>query len=193
MGGETVTVATLRAIDSELRTERLLLRPPRAGDGPAVHAAVVESLDALRAWPASLPWALQTPSVDASEAFCRHSEAAWTLRTALTYLAFDPDGQLVVSCSLHSIRWELPRFELGFWCRASRTRQGYASEACEALVHYALTSLGARRIEALPDEANVGSRAVCERVGLQLEGVLRHERVTPEGQLRNTCVYARIR
>lgn len=182
-----------RAIDSELRTDRLVLRPPRAGDGPAVHAAVVESLEALRAWPASLPWALQAPSVDASEAFCRQSDAAWTLRTALTYLAFDAQGQLVVNCSLHTIQWELPKFELGFWCRSSRTRQGYAAEACEALVQYALEALGARRIEALPDEANTPSRAVCERVGLQLEGILRHERVTPEGQLRNTCVYARIR
>jgi RimJ/RimL family protein N-acetyltransferase len=186
-------VGILSAIDSELRTERLLLRPPRAGDGPAVHAAVVESLDALRAWPASLPWALQPPSVDASETFCRQSAAAWTLRTALSYLAFDAEGELVVSCSLHSIQWELPRFELGFWCRTSRTRQGYAAEACDALVQYAFEALGARRVEALPDEANAGSRAVCERVGLQLEGVLRHERVTPTGQLRNTCVYARIR
>jgi RimJ/RimL family protein N-acetyltransferase len=191
--GRRVTVGILGSIDSELHTERLRLRPPRAGDGPALHAAVVESLDALRAWPASLPWALQPPSVEASEAYCRQSAAAWTLRTALTYLAFDAEGHLVISCSLHSIQWELPKFELGFWCRSSRTRQGYAAEACGALVRYALEALGARRIEALADEANAGSRAVCEQVGMQLEGILRNERVTPDGQLRNTCVYARIR
>ena len=112
---------------------------------------------------------------------------------SLSVEAKNAEGELVVSCSLHSIQWELPKFELGFWCRSSRTRQGYAAEACDALVQYAFEALGARRVEALPDEANAGSRAVCERVGLQLEGVLRHERVTPTGQLRNTCVYARIR
>ncbi|ANH71035.1 GNAT family N-acetyltransferase [Mitsuaria sp. 7] len=183
----------LREVASELRTDRLLLRIPRPGDGARVHEAVVETLDALRAWPASLPWAMFEPSVDASEVYCRESAAAFIKRSALVYLAFDAQDSLVASLSLHSIDWVVPKFELGFWCRASRQRQGLMSEAASALKRYAFDRLGARRVEAFPDEANAGSRAVCEAIGMQLEGVLRNDRVTPEGVARSTSIYAAVR
>jgi RimJ/RimL family protein N-acetyltransferase len=182
----------LREIAAELHTDRLLLRPPRPGDGARVHEAVVETLDALRAWPASLPWAMAPPSVAASETFCRESAAAFLKRSELVYLAFDSRDSLVAACSLHGIHWSIPKFELGFWCRSGRQRQGLASEAASALVRHAFESLGAKRVEAFPDEANAGSRGVCEAAGLELEGVLRNERVTPSGEQRNTCVYAAI-
>jgi RimJ/RimL family protein N-acetyltransferase len=147
----------------------------------------------LRAWPASLPWAIEEPSVDASEAYCRESAAAFIKRSALVYLAFDLDGKMVASTSLHSINWNVPKFEVGFWCRSSLTGRGYTREAIAELVRYAFDSLGANRIDALPDEENAGSRRVCESVGMNLEGVLRNERRTPLGSLRNTCVYAAAR
>lgn len=185
--------AILRQVDPELSTTRLRLRCPREGDGLVVHEAVVESLAELRAWPASLPWAMGEPSVVASESFCRDSAASFITRSALVYLAFESSGKLVAITSLHSINWHVPKFELGFWCRSSLTGRGYTKEAIGELVRYAFESLGASRVEALPDEQNMGSRAVCESVGLKLEGVLKNERITPEGSLRNTCVYAAAR
>lgn len=188
-----VVPGVLREVPPERRTQRLRLRSPRPGDGAQVHAAVVETLAHLRAWPASLPWALQEPSVEASEVYCRESAAAFLRREALVYLAFDDAGTLVASTSLHAIDWSVPKFELGFWCRASRQRQGLTAEAARELTRLAFEDLGARHVTALPDEANHASRAVCVAAGLALEGVLRHERVSPDGGLRNTCVYAAVR
>jgi RimJ/RimL family protein N-acetyltransferase len=185
--------AILRDVATELRTDRLLLRVPCPGDGDLVHAAVVDTLPALRAWPASLPWAMHVPSVTASETFCRESASAFLLRRGLVYLVFDAQQSLVGTCSLHSIDWALPKFELGFWCRGTRQRQGLATEATSALVRYAFDDLAAKRVEALTDEANIGSRRVCEAIGMQLEGVMRSERITPDGDVRNTCVYAIVK
>lgn len=184
--------AILRDVSTELRSPRLLLRAPRAGDGVAVHEAVVETLSVLRAWPASLPWAMAEPSVAASEVFCRESEAAFIRRTALVYLVFDEADRFVASTSLHGIDWSVPRFELGYWCRSSRHRQGLMTEAISCLLDYAFASLGARRVYAGTDEQNHPSRALCEAVGMQLEGILRNDRITPAGELRNSCSYARI-
>ena len=114
-------------------------------------------------------------------------------RTALVYLAFDNSGSLVASTSLHAINWSVPKFEVGFWCRTSRQGHGLAAEATSALVRYAFEGLGANRVDALPDELNRPSRAVCEAAGMQLEGVMRSERVSPNGVLRNTCIYAAVR
>ena len=189
-----MTAPILVDAPTEIETPRLLLRCPRAGDGAAVHAAVVESLPELRAWSASLPWAIPEPSVDASEIFCRESQAAFIRRTSLPYLAFErSSGRFIASTSLHRIHWEVPRFELGFWCRSSAQRQGYTREAARALLELAFTGLAARRVEAYTDELNVASRQLCVSVGMELEGVMRHERVDPCGTLRNTCVFAAVR
>ncbi|MFM8768181.1 MAG: GNAT family N-acetyltransferase, partial [Rubrivivax sp.] len=159
-----------------------------------VHEAVVESLQELRAWSASLPWAIPEPSVDASERFCRESQAAFIQRTSLPYLAFERStGRFIASTSLHSIQWDVPRIELGFWCRRSAHRQGYTREAARALLELAFTGLAGRRVEAYTDELNLASRQLCVSVGMELEGVMRHERVDRSRTLRNTCVFAEVR
>lgn len=183
----------LREVPAELHTERLWLRVPRPGDGAAVHEAVAESLADLRAWPASLPWALEAPSVERSEVFCREAAAAYLMRQWLAYLAFERStGRLVFSTGLHDIDWRVPAFETGYWCRSSAQRRGYGREAVGAVVNMAFTQLGARRVQVLTDARNTASRALCESLGLQLEGTHRHVRVTPAGELCDRCVYARI-
>ncbi len=182
----------LRNVPSELKTRNLTLRCPREGDGTVVFDAVLETLDDLRKWPASLPWSLIEPSIEESEKFCRTAQAQFINRTSLSYLAFDSAGKLVASVGLHDINWKVPKFELGFWCRSSSHRKGVASESAEALLKLAFHELNARRVEALSDEMNLASRGVCERIGMQLEGIMRSERVTPDGELRNTCIYACI-
>lgn len=109
-------------------------------------------------------------------------------------LAWDREtGQLVLATGLHRMNRTVPKFEMGFWCRGSRQGEGLVGEAARALLSLAWNTLHARRVEAFCDAANLPSRRVCERIGMTLEGVMRNERVTPTGELRDTCVYAAIR
>ena len=89
----------LLEVPEQIETQRLLIRCPRAGDGRIVHDSVVESLAALRAFPASLPWAMFEPSVAASEQFCREGEANYRLRTSLPMLLFLKEGNVHVGNS----------------------------------------------------------------------------------------------
>jgi RimJ/RimL family protein N-acetyltransferase len=184
----------LRDIPEQFETERLLVRCPRPGDGRAVHEAVVETLADLRAWPASLPWSLAEPSVDGSELFCREGQVDYLARRNLPMLLFLKDGNVYVGGSgLHAIDWSVPRFEIGYWCRKRYQGRGLLTEAVVAITEVAFTTLGARRVASLPDERNAASRRVVERAGYALEGVMRHERRTPDGEPRNTCLYAATR
>lgn len=131
------------------------------------------------------------PSIKASKTFCREASNSFSSRTALAYFAFDLDERFIAAASLHNINWRIPRFELGFWWRSSLHRRGYMREAAEALIQYALSQLGARRIDCITDERNQASRALCCcSLGMKLEGILHNERITPAGELRNTCIYA---
>ena len=70
-------------------------------------------------------------------------------------------------------------------------RHGYVSEAVRALVSVAENHLAAMRIELITDAENQRSRTVAERCGFSLEGQLNNERRSPDGSLRNICIYAR--
>lgn len=87
----------------------------------------------------------------------------------------------------------MPALEIGWWGRTSHLGQGLITEGARAVLHWGFAALGARRIYAPVDEENAASRRLCERIGMELEGRLRHERADPDGQLRNSCLYAAIR
>ena len=69
---------------------------------------------------------------------------------------------------------------------------GLASECVQLLCKMAFDALRARRVEIRCDTRNTRSRAVAERCGFELEGVLRRESLGVDGEPRDTAVYARI-
>jgi RimJ/RimL family protein N-acetyltransferase len=181
-------------VPEQLLTERLVLAAPRAGLGQAMNAAVRESFEQLQPW---MPWAEAEPSIEDTETVMRHQLAKFVLRSDLAYQFYlrTPDGQasrLLGGTGLHRLDWAVRRFEIGYWVRSSAAGQGYVTEAVKALADMAFTELRARRVEIRMDANNQRSRAVAERCGFELEGVLRRDSLTPAGEVRDTCVYARI-
>jgi RimJ/RimL family protein N-acetyltransferase len=178
-------------LPSTLSTERLLLRAPQPGDGAVVHESVAETLEDLRRHPSSMPWALAEQTVATAEEYCRRGAAGWLLRNDFPFLLFRrADGAHVGNCGIHRFDWERRVFEIGWWCRRSQQGQGYITEAVRALVDFAFTHLGARRLWAGADDANVRSWRVAERAGFLLEGTLRSERGDPDGSRRDMRVYS---
>lgn len=183
----------LRDLPASIETARLLMRPPRSGDGAAVHEAIVESLPELRRFLASLPWVAEEQTRESAEVFCRNAESNFLARRDLPFLLLGREsGRLVGACGLHRTNWEVPKTEVGYWVRASESGKGYVTEAVNGLVAFALGVIGAERIEIITDAENLASRRVAERCGFTLEGILRRERRAPQGSLRDTCIYARL-
>jgi RimJ/RimL family protein N-acetyltransferase len=173
----------------EIRTPRLVLRAPHPDFAPAVNEAIAESFEALHQW---MPWAAELPSVEDSRLQQARGREAFLAREDLPVVIFR--GDRVVGCSgLHRMDWQVPRFEIGYWVRTSDTGQGIASETVTALEQAAFGRLAARRVEIRTDTRNTASRAIPERLGYALEGILRNEALHTDGSLRDTAVYAKIR
>ena len=83
-------------------------------------------------------------------------------------------GTLVGSSGLHRIDWEVPKFEIGYWCRTGFTGRGYVTEAVRGISAFAFDVLGARRVEIRCDSRNLPSARGAERAGFRLEGELRN-------------------
>ncbi|HET7034707.1 MAG TPA: GNAT family N-acetyltransferase [Thermomicrobiaceae bacterium] len=175
-------------IPDSLETERLVLRAPRAGDGAALNAAIRESRQRLRPW---LPFAVKLPSVAETEEWARRAAAAFIQRTALTYVLLLADDESVVGVSeLRCRSWDVPSFELGYWCRTRFEGRGYVGETARALTRLAFEGLGANRVEIRMDARNERSRRVAERAGYRLEGTLHNDMRDLQGGLRDTLVFA---
>ena len=179
---------TTRDVPAEVVTARLLLRPPRAGDGAMINAAIKESFAELNAW---MPWAKELPSVADCEAWSVESARQFADREELPMLMLEnASGALLGATGLHRIDWDVPSFEVGYWCRTSSVGHGFVTEAVYALARTAFETLGANRFEARMDDRNVRSYRVAERLGMQLEGVLRRDSRATDGTLRDTRVYS---
>jgi RimJ/RimL family protein N-acetyltransferase len=173
-----------------LGTERLLIRSPLPGGGPEMHAAVNESLGELTPW---MPWPKEHRTVEDSEASVRRARARFVAREDLMLLLLLKGTQtLVGSSGLHRIDWDVPKFEIGYWCRTRFTGQGYVTEAVRGISAFAFEALGARRLEIRCDSRNLPSARVAERAGFRLEGELRNNELDTGGHLRDTLVYAMI-
>ena len=174
-------------LPEEITTERLVLRPPRAGDGAAMNEAIIESIEGLQRW---MPWSTPTPTPDQSESWCRKAGAEFLARRQLPMLMFlRADGSFVGSSGMHAVSWDVPRFEIGYWVRRRLEGQGFVTEAAAGLTRFAFDRLGAKRVEIRADDRNERSWRVPERLGYRLEGILRNECRDAHG-LRDTRVYA---
>lgn len=175
-------------IPDQLETERLLIRCPKLEDTPLIFEAARESLSELKPW---MPWATDNFSLEDTEAFVRRSIAQFVLKENLAVTYFEKTtGRHIGNSGLHRIDWNVPRFEIGYWCRSSETGKGYVTEVVRGLSKLAFEQLGAARVEIRCDDLNIKSAAVAQRCGYTLEGTLKNDERNPKGELRSTRIYA---
>jgi RimJ/RimL family protein N-acetyltransferase len=181
----------LRNFPEEFYSERLLIRKPMPGDGKAVYEAIQASLEELKPW---MPWAHRNQTLEDVEVNMRDAHAKFLTREDLRLHIFNKEtDEFVASSGLHRINWDVPKFEIGYWVDTRHSGKGYVTEAVEAITNFAFIDLGARRVEIRCDSKNTKSSAVAERLGYELEGTLKHDGVSVDNELRDTCIYAKVK
>jgi RimJ/RimL family protein N-acetyltransferase len=175
-----------------IRTPRLLIRPKQPGDGAITSAAIGESWDELHQW---MRWAQGrerfTPEL--METRVRQVMASFILRELIELVGIETaTGTTVVWCGLHDIDWEARQCDTGFWVRTSAQRRGFATEAANAMVRYALGALGMRRIGLTHSAGNEGSRRIAEKLGFSPEGIQKGANLLPDGKHVDRHCYARF-
>ncbi len=177
-------------LPDELLTPRLRLVPPKVGDGPELNRAIAESFPELHEW---MDWAATMPSVVDSERFVRDAAVRFQRRDDLPlFMRLRSTDELVGATGLHRIDWQVPRVEIGYWCRTSMVGRGYVTESVAAIARFAFEDLRAARIEIRTDVHNGRSFRIAERLGFTLDGIFRRDARTAQGALRDTRIYSMI-
>ncbi|MBE1555140.1 GNAT family N-acetyltransferase [Sporosarcina limicola] len=190
-GRSTFSSPQIPNFPDSFESERLVIRAPQLGDAQEAWNAIRKSLPALRKW---MPWAQPEPELHMTEESLRKAVANFITREDLRFHLYTKEtGEFVGSSGLHRIDWAIPKFEIGYWLATEFEGQGYMTEAVQRIEQFAFEQLGARRVEIRCEEGNTKSRSVAERAGFILEGTLKQDSLSPDGNvLRNTCIYAKI-
>ncbi|MFD4788198.1 GNAT family N-acetyltransferase [Streptomyces sp. NPDC058459] len=150
-----------------LTTARLLLRTVRPDDTEAVFTAAQDP--AVQRWISSFP----SPYLrEHAETFVGSTAPeGWADDSMYTFGAFLPAGELTGMLSL-TMRGP-GHGELGYWAAREHRGRGYVTEAASAVARWAFTARSVDRLEWRAEVGNRPSRAVAERLGFTVEGVLR--------------------
>lgn len=156
------------------------------GDAAELFRLTDASRGRLRRW---LPWvdAVQVP--EDSAAFIRSAAEQAEAGTGL-HLAIRERGALVgvIGC----LRLNPPQnHDIGYWLGEGCEGRGLMTAACRALVGHLFAVGVAHRVQIRAALGNASSRAVPERLGFRLEGVLREAELLPQGFVDH-CLYGLV-
>lgn len=115
-------------------------------------------------------------------------------RTVMPFVIVRRDTRRVVGSSRF---WKIDRvnrkLEIGHtWLSKSVQRTGANTEAKYLLLVHAFEVMKSVRVQFTTDELNQHSRTAILRIGAKQEGIIRHERIMPDGRKRNSVRFSII-
>jgi RimJ/RimL family protein N-acetyltransferase len=175
-----------------IETERLVVRCYESRDAPLLKEAIDSSLEHLQPW---MPWALDEPQtleqkIELVESF----RSSFVAGENFTYGIFaDDEAELLGGTGLHP-RVGPGGLEIGYWVRASATRQGIVTESTAALTRAAFEVCWVDRIEIRIEPRNEASFGVPRKLGFVKEATLRRRLPGREGgPLRDVTIFTMFR
>jgi RimJ/RimL family protein N-acetyltransferase len=171
-----------------IETERLVIRCYEPADAPLLKEAVDSSLEHLRPW---MPWAETEPQTLEEKAdLMKYFRSSFDTAENFTYGIFRADeGEVLGGTGLHG-RIGPGGLEIGYWIRASATRQGFVTESTAALTRVGFEICEADRIEIRVEPGNDASMGVPRKLGFVEEATLRRRLPgRADGPLRDVTIF----
>lgn len=151
-----------------ITTERLMLRPFQAFDGPEVRRLAGEREIASTTLHIPHPY----PEGAAEDWIATHQELFDQGKAVVFAIMLQSEARLIGAIGL-TVHPEHDNAELGYWIGKPYWNQGYATEAGAAVVRYGFEVLGLARIYAHHFARNPASGRVMQKLGMKHEGRLR--------------------
>jgi RimJ/RimL family protein N-acetyltransferase len=171
-----------------IETERLAIRCYEPADAGLLKEAIDSSLEHLREF---MPWAHDEPqTLEEKTALLKGFRAEFDRGENFIYAIFSRDeAELLGGTGLHP-RIGPGGLEIGYWIRASATRQGLATESSAALTRVGFEVCVADRIEIRIEPGNTASFGIPRKLGFVEEATLRRRLPAREGEpLRDVTIF----
>lgn len=143
-------------------------------------------------------WAWSLPdkctSIEVTERWLQYSLTMAEKGLHRPFAIFDNNsGKFVGSTRYCAINAEDKSVEIGFTFITPKFQRSYINTHTKyCLLQHAFEELGAIRVEFKAHEQNKKSCKAIARLGAKFEGILRNQRILPDGSYRNTAIFSVI-
>ena len=150
-------------------SNEIALHPFVETDAAQIFAIVKSNYKHLRPF---LQWVTPEYSLESAREFIEKSQKEIEENTNQVFGIFYQKS-LVGAIGFVGFDWENKRTEIGYWIASDFEGKGIITKCCKYLVDYVFDELNMNRVEIRCATENNKSRAVPERLGFNLEGILR--------------------
>ena len=170
-----------------LEGPRIVLRPLQPDDATALVAAASDG----ELW--NLPFTV-VPSAATVQGYIEAALKGRDAGTVLPYVTVLKDtGEVIGSTRFWKVDRVNRKLEIGStWIAARWQRSFVNTEAKYLMLRFAFETLNCVRVQFTTDEINARSRAAILRLGAKQEGIVRNERIMPDGRKRNSVRFSVI-
>ncbi len=175
-----------------LSSARIELRPLRISDSNQLVEAATDG----ELW--NLPFTF-VPSKDTIHQYVQtalQGVADGTMMPFVIVLRANKEGQsnqIIGSTRFWRIDRKYRTLEIGStWISTAWQRTFVNTEIKYLMLRYAFEELDCIRVQLMTDEINTKSRAAILRLGAKEEGMMRNERIMPNGRKRNSIIFSII-
>lgn len=152
------------------------------------HDALVQAAQDGELWRL---WYTAVPSPEGMAAEIERRLALAEAGSMRPFTVFDGQGRVVGMTSYMHIDAKNRRVEIGStWTARSAQRTPLNTQCKRLLLGHAFERLACIAVEFRTHRLNTQSRRAIERLGAQLDGMLRAHQLGPDGTLRDTAVYS---
>src|SRR3989339_5458 len=176
----------------ELKTKRLLLRPPRMMD----IDEIIEGAGNLEVskWLLVVPHPYKRKDVIDWIKKKQKQEKQKKKENYQFGIILRENNAYIGGIGIHHIDMKQGTAEVGYWISQSQWKKGYGSEALEAVLDFAFNKLKLRRLEAGVIKGNPGSRVLLEKFGFKLEGTKRRAIIPKStGKITDEHIYGLLK
>lgn len=171
-----------------LATDKVTLRPLTIEDADAFYQA--------GAFPELWKWSLPNQCISKAQAttwLIESQEMVEQGQQVVFAIIDNQTGALVGSTRYCAINREDRSLEIGFTFITPKFQRTYInSHAKYCLLTHAFESLNAIRVQFKTHEKNHTSRRAIARIGASFEGILRNQKILPDGSFRNSAFFSII-
>jgi ribosomal-protein-serine acetyltransferase len=169
-------------IDNNLKLETVSLN-----DAEETYELIDSHREYLREW---LPWVNFSTSVEDTisniKSGIENNEAGTSL-----HLSIKSKGKIIGRIGFRHIDKSNNTASIGYWLSKSEMGKGIITKAVDALCNYSFKELNINRIEIQCATENHKSKAIPERLGFKIEGILREKELV-NGVYQDHRIYSKL-
>jgi N-acetyltransferase len=171
--------------------EPVTLRGRHAALVPLAHEHLAGLQDAARDGELWKLWYTLVPPPEGMAAEIDRRLGLLARDSMLPFTVLDAQGRVAGMSTCMNVDGANRRVEIGSTWVAQRVQRTPLNTECKLmLLGHAFERLSCIAVEFRTHRLNTQSRRAIERLGAQLDGVLRNHQVSPNGTLRDTAVYS---